>query len=306
MSELHPCYSHKMAQILDGKAVRKEAAQSLKREVESISETLRLAIIQVGSREDSNSYIRAKKKFGTEIGVDVQHVIFPEKTTTAEILLEIQKLNSDLSVHGVIVQLPMPPAIDKDVLLNAIHPHKDVDGLGALNVQKILEGREDAIMPATTRGILSLLKFYEIQLEGKKVVVVGRSSLVGKPTALACLAENATVTVCHSKTEDLPRVTKTADVLIVAIGRPNYIKKEYVGPNQTVIDVGINSLDYGKLDDEILLPSLVGDVDYNEVKDIVKAITPVPGGVGQMTVVSLFQNVVDVYKRYRSIDEFKL
>lgn len=293
-----------MALILDGKAVRKEATQFLKKDVELLGETLCLAIIQIGEREDSNTYIRAKRKYGTEIGVDVRHIPFPETVSAKEIIAEIEKLNNDQAVHGIIVQLPVPIGINKDSLLNAIHPHKDVDGLGQLNIQKLWEGREDVIIPATTRGILSLLKFYNIPLKGKKVVVVGRSSLVGKPTALACLAEDATVTICHSKTEDLPSVTKTADILIVAIGRPEYIKSSFVHKDQVVIDVGINSPDYGKLDDEILLPSIVGDVDYSEVKEIVKAITPVPGGVGQMTVVSLFQNVVDVYKRYRSTDEF--
>jgi len=293
-----------MTQILDGKKVREHVLYGLKKEIESLGAPLCLVIIQVGEREDSSTYVRTKKQFGNDVGVEVRHMSFPESVTTREVLTEIQKLNEDLSVHGIIVQLPLPTALEKDTLLNAIHPHKDVDGLGMVNLQKLWEAREDVILPATTRGILTLLNHYEIQIAGKKVVILGRSSLVGKPTALAFLNEDATVTVCHSKTEDIEEVAKSADILVVAIGKPEFVKKTFVHENQVVIDVGINSQDYGKLDDELLLPSLVGDVDYSEVKEVVKAITPVPGGVGQMTVVSLFQNLVAVYKRYRSHDEF--
>lgn len=289
-----------MAQILDGKKVRSEALHDLKKEVSQIKEKLTLAIVQVGSRADSNSYIKAKKKFGEEIGVEVKHLQFSEDIRDSELIEHIETLNTNSAIHGIIVQLPLPLHMDRDRVINSINPQKDVDGLGIVNIQKLWGGHDDGIIPATTRGILSLLKYYNIELHSKKVTIVGRSLLVGKPTVLMCINENATVTVCHSKTENLEQETKNADILIVAIGKPEFIKKNHVKEGQIVIDVGINSRELGKLDDEIVLPSLVGDVDYSEVKDVVKAITPVPGGVGQMTVVSLFQNVVDVYKRYRS------
>lgn len=288
-----------MAQILDGKVVREKAATFLKKEIEEIGKELTLAIVQVGSREDSNRYIHAKKQFASQVGVKVLHVVLNENVETAEILSKVENLNNDTNVHGIIIQLPLPSKIDKDIVINAIHPTKDIDGLGRVSLQKLWADSEDKIVPATTRGILSLLDYYSIDLSGKRVTIIGRSDLVGKPTAIMCMHANATITVCHSKTEHLEEIAQQADILIVAIGKPEFINKSFVREGQVVIDVGINSKDYGKLDDEMLLPSLVGDVDYNEVKDVVKAITPVPGGVGQMTVVSLFQNLVDVYKRHQ-------
>ena len=275
-------------QILDGRIARAELKKALIERVAIFasadnSTRPRLVIIQVGNRDDSNYYIREKRKFAAEIGVDETHLQFPEDVTEDELLRAIDTANKDAGVQGIIVQLPLPVSIDKDIILGAILPNKDVDGLGAVNIQKWLEAREDAILPATVRGVRELLQFYNIPLVGKHVVMVGRSSLVGKPMAAMCLGENATVTICHSKTLDTASYTKEADILIVAIGKPNHIDASYVRKGQVVIDVGITSVE-GKL---------IGDVDFDSVKDIVGAITPVPGGVGQMTVLALFENLID-------------
>ncbi len=275
-------------QILDGRIARAELKKALIERVSRYSgsdnsKRPRLVIIQVGNRDDSNYYIRAKKKFAAEIGVDEKHLQFGDDVTQDELLRVIETANNDVGVQGIIVQLPLPVSINKDAVLAAIAPKKDVDGLGAVNVSKWLEAREDAILPATIRGVRELLQFYNIPLAGKHVVMMGRSSLVGKPMAAMCLGENATVTVCHSKTLDTAKYTKEADILIVAIGKPNHIDASYVRKGQIVIDVGITSVE-GKL---------VGDVDFDSVKGIVEAITPVPGGVGQMTVLALFENLID-------------
>jgi methylenetetrahydrofolate dehydrogenase (NADP+)/methenyltetrahydrofolate cyclohydrolase len=216
----------------------------------------------------------------------------PEGSTQNEIFRAIENGNADASVHGIIVQLPLPLSIDRDTVINAINPKKDVDGLTAENVKKWTEGRADAIWPATTRGIRELLKFYKISLDAKKVAMIGRSSLVGKPTVAMCEAENATVTVCHSKTPNTAEITKASDIIIVAIGKPRLINASYVNAGagkkseQVIVDIGTTSID-GKL---------VGDVDYESIAPLLGekgAITPVPGGVGQMTVLALFENLVD-------------
>lgn len=285
-----------MAELLDGKKIKKEKEDELIKVLKSFNVELSLAIIQIGEREDSNAYIASKKKFGEKIGIRVLHIKLPDSVTTENVIQKINALNNDGTVQGIIVQLPLPLTLDRDLILNAIDPQKDVDGLGSEQRQRLFEGREDAVLPATTRGIITLLNYYSIPIEGKKITIVGRSSLVGKPTALALLNHNATVTVCHSKTTHLKEETKKADILIVAIGKPAFITKEYVNKGQIVIDVGINSVG-GKLENDIMLPKLIGDVEYSEVKEIVGAITPVPGGIGQLTVLSLFQNLIDVYKQ---------
>ncbi len=290
-----------MSIILEGKTPRQKHAAILAEKLSKLSVKLKLAIIQIGNREDSNLYIQNKKTFASEVGVEIVHAKLEESTTEKELLSLVEKYNVDDNIHGIILQLPIPLTIDKTLVLDSILPTKDVDALGASSTKKLFEGREDAMMPATTRGIMSLLDHYAISMEGKKVTVVGRSTLVGKPTALACLSRNATVTVCHSRTAELAEETRKADILIVAIGNPRFIGQQHVKEGQIVIDVGINSAFAGKLDDETqLLPNLVGDVNYNEVKDIVAACTPVPGGVGQMTVVSLFENLYDLFIRHRS------
>lgn len=230
--------------------------------------SLVLDIIQIGDRADSNSYIKAKSKFAEEIGAKVNLIKFDESVEEQEILNTIK--NS--MANGIILQLPIPSNLDKKKILDFIEPKKDIDGLG-----------KGKYIPATARGIKELLDFYKISLRNKKVVVIGRSDLVGKPVAKMCIEEGAFVTVCHSQTQNIPEITKTADVVIVAIGKPRHINSDFVKEGQIIIDVGINKVDGG----------IVGDVDFSSVEPIVGAITPVPGGVGQMTVLALFENLAE-------------
>jgi len=289
------------ATILDGKKIYEEAIPELAKRVASFSHPLTLAIIQVGNKADSTSYINSKKRFAEKIGVKVNHIQVSESVGQKELIDIVGKNNSDQAVDGIIIQLPLPIALDSDAILDAVLPSKDVDALSAHNVKRWLDGNEDIVLPATARGVRSLLKYYKIDLFGKKVTVVGRSTLVGKPIITMCLNENATVTVCHSKTVDLAKDTQRADVLIVAAGKPNLITKDLVRAGQVVIDVGINSVVASqisgisdKLDEEIPNRKIVGDVDFASVSEIVSAISPVPGGVGLMTVVSLFENLLDL------------
>ncbi len=274
-----------MAQLLDGKAVRDVLSAELSAKIKTLKSAPTLVIIQVGDRPDSTSYINQKKLLAKKIGAKVMHKHYADSVAQAEILKDIQDFNINDSVHGIIIQLPLPESLDKGALIETVAPGKDVDGLTAANAKFLLESNARGIMPATTRGIISLLEYYKISIAGRRVTVVGRSSLVGKPTAIALLNRNATVTIAHSKTADLKTVCKEAEILIVAMGKAKFITADFVSPGQTVIDVGINALD-GKM---------VGDVDFAGVQSIVAAISPVPGGVGPMTVVSLFQNLVDAY-----------
>lgn len=308
-----------MTKILDGKIVRDKIAQELSEKISKLDPKPQLAIVQIGDLPESNSYIRQKKLFGEKIGAIVNHIKLPENVTQENLTSEIRNLNSDSSVHGIIIQMPIPDRLDKDKLIDKILFWKDVDGLSAINLKHLSEGRNLGSIPATTKGILTLLNYYKIPFAGKKVVIVGRSTLVGKPTALALLNQDATVTICHSKTRNLKQETRNADILVVAAGRPKLITKEHVSKGQVVVDVGINvilngsegSLDSssrpiymgGTQNDKSTKPEtepsgrkLVGDVDFEEVSKIVAAISPVPGGVGPMTVASLFQNLLEAYQ----------
>lgn len=271
-----------MVKILDGKIVRDEIVNVLSREIKRIKIKPHLVIIQVGSRADSDSYIKQKKIFGERIGAKVTHLKFKENIIEKKLLSVILKCNTDKKVSGIIVQLPLPKHLNSFVVIEAISPNKDVDGLTSLNLKKLITNDESGFLPATPKGIISLLEYYKISLRGKKIVVVGRSPWLGKPLALLLMNNGATVTVCHSGTKNLATETKNTEILIVATGKPKLIGKKHVSKGQVVIDVGIN-----KVGDK-----LVGDVDFEAVKNIVKAITPVPGGVGPLTVASLFQNLV--------------
>lgn len=282
------------ATILDGRKIRDEAIPVLAKKIDALSYIPTLTIIQVGNREDTASYIRAKKSFASKIGVNVKHIQLSIDISQNELIDIIKENNNDKSVKGIIVQVPLPIEIDRDDVINMILPSKDVDGLTPYNVKRWLDGNEDAILPATARGVRTLLKYYKIDLFGKKVTVIGRSVLVGKPIVAMCLNENATVTVCHSKTPDLIKETQNADILIVAVGKNGLVKAEHVKEGQVIIDVGINTKEGDKLDDEIPTRKLVGDVDFDSVSNIVASITPVPGGIGPMTVLSLFENLVDL------------
>ncbi len=280
--------------ILDGKATRDSLIPGLVERVKALSYVPTLAIIQVGDRPDSTAFIGAKKRFAQRIGVKEKHIQTTESISQGELLDIIKECNADGGIHGIIVQLPLPIHLDRDAIINAIDPKKDVDALTAFSVKRWYEGREDAILPATARGIRTLLEAYKIELFGKKVTVIGRSMLVGKPVITMCLNEEATVTVCHSKTKDLAKETKSADIVIVAVGKPGLITAKHVKKGQVIVDVGINKVTGEKLDDEIEGARLVGDVDFKKVAKKVSAITPVPGGVGPMTVYSLFENLVDL------------
>ncbi len=259
--------------ILDGKKARDFYAQMLAAKIRNLGFSPRLAIIQVGDNLSSTSYINQKKKFGEKIGAEVVCVKFPTSISFEELKKEISTLNEEKNIHGIIVQLPLPEHIDKISLINLISPKKDVDGLTS----------QSPFTPATARGIKSLLDFYKIEVKDKEIAVLGRSMLVGAPTAKLLESFGAYVAVCHSKTENTREITRNSDIIIVAVGKARLVDETYIGKNKPVIvDVGLSSHD-GKLK---------GDVNFDRVGGIVSAITPVPGGVGPMTVLSLFENLV--------------
>ncbi len=288
------------ALIIDGRAAREAYMPALQARIKALIAPPTLAIIQVGDRPDSTAFIKAKSAFAVKVGAKTRHIHLSEDASQADVIKSVQECNASHDIHGIIVQLPLPITIDQDAVIEAIDPRKDADGLTALNVKHWLEGREDAIMPATARGVKELLEHYKLSLFGKHVVVVGRSMLVGKPLAALALNENATVTICHSRTADLAQETKKADVLIVAAGRPALIGPGHVHEGAVVIDVGINDAKREKLEEEIPGRKLVGDVDFAAVLPALGdagAITPVPGGVGPMTVLGLIENLVDLCAR---------
>jgi methylenetetrahydrofolate dehydrogenase (NADP+) / methenyltetrahydrofolate cyclohydrolase len=279
-----------MPKILDGKIVRDEIMIDLKNKIARFGMAPNLAIIKIGDNPDSDVYVKMKISFAKKIGANAFIVDFPVGEITQEVLLaEIEKLNNDESVNGIIIQSPLPKPLDWSLAVEAVNPTKDVDGLCSLNVKNLQANNNLGLIPATARGVLSLLKYYNISIKGKKVVVMGRSVLVGNPIAVLMRNNDATVTVVHSQTIEPEKITKEGDILIVAIGNPKLIGPSYIKEGQTVIDVGVTS---------VLNPdgtrSISGDVDFESVKDIVSAISPVPGGVGPMTVASLFQNLIEV------------
>lgn len=247
---------------------------------------MRLAVIQVGNDPASSVYVNNKKKVCEYIGIESEIYQLDDggpKIVVKEALVNlIETLNKDASVHGILVQLPLPKFIDENEIINKIDPKKDVDGFHESNVGKLMIGA-DGFVPCTARGIIELLKANDVEIDGKDCVVVGRSNIVGKPVAMELLRENGTVTICHSKTKGLKYICRDADILICAIGKERFFDRRYISPGTVVVDVGIHRDAIGKLH---------GDVDYEDVLDIVGAITPVPGGVGPMTVAMLMKNVV--------------
>ena len=270
--------------ILNGKVIKEEKIINLKERISKLDRKLCLAVIQVGNDEASNVYVSHKEKMALLLGCNFNLYKFDDNVDTSTILTKIDELNSDSLVDGILIQMPLPKEIDTDMVQNRVLKNKDVDGLTDINMG-LLAHNKDSLVPCTPLGIMELLKYYNISVEGKHVVIVGRSNLVGKPLASLMLNNNATVTVCHSFTKDLEGITKTADILVVAAGKKDLIKKNMVKDNAVVIDVGINRID-GKL---------YGDVDFDSVKDKVSAITPVPNGVGQMTVLELYNNLYKAY-----------
>lgn len=275
-----------MAKLIDGKLISKQIKDELKGKVESLKsegKEVCLAVIQVGCDPASTVYVGNKKKACEYIGIKSLAYELPEETTEEELLGIIGKLNEDDSVHGILVQLPVPKHINEEHIINAISPAKDVDGFHPASVGALSIGKK-GFVSCTPAGIIQLLKRSEIEIEGKDCVVLGRSNIVGKPMAMLLLRENGTVTICHSKTKNLKEVCKRADILVVAIGKPKMIDASYVKEGATVIDVGIHRNENGKL---------CGDVDYEAVEPVAGAITPVPGGVGPMTIAMLMNNCVE-------------
>lgn len=275
--------------ILDGKSVKEKIRKELKEKFAVLSFKPTLEIIQVGDRSESNSYISAKTNFGKSIGVDVIHKKFHEGVSQSELIDEVEKINKNKNIQAVIIQLPLPQNFDKQKVIDFIDPKKDVDGLTSINYSNFLSNSSKFIVPATARGILELLNEYKIDLKNKKAVVIGRSNLVGRPVAVLLERVGAKVTVCHRGTLDLKSETIKADILISATGQPGLITKEHVKVGSVIVDVGINVVD---LSDGT--KKYTGDVCFGEVSKIVSAISPVPGGVGPMTVTALFENFYDI------------
>lgn len=275
-----------MTQIIDGKRISQEIKDELREKVESLKaegKEAALAVIQVGNDPASSVYVNNKKKACAYIGIRSLSYELPEETTEEELLELIGRLNRDDTVNGILVQLPVPAHINEDKIIQAIAPEKDVDGFHPENVGKLVIG-EPGFVSCTPAGIIQLLKRSGIEIAGKNCVVIGRSNIVGKPMALLMLRENATVTVAHSRTQNLKEICKRADILIVAIGKPQFITAEYVKEGAVVVDVGIHRNENNKL---------CGDVKYDEVFPFASAITPVPGGVGPMTIAMLMNNCVE-------------
>lgn len=275
-----------MANLIDGRRISAEIKEELRLKVQKLKEkgiTGALAVIQVGDDAASSVYVRNKKKACEFIGIDSLSYELPEQTTQEELLRLIHKLNQDHKVNGILVQLPVPKHIDENTIIKAISPDKDVDGFHPQSVGALMIGQR-GFVSCTPAGIIQLLKRSGIPIEGKHCVVIGRSNIVGKPMALLMLRENATVTIAHSKTQHLREICKMADILIVAIGRREFIDASYVKEGAVVIDVGIHRDENNKL---------TGDVKFDEVEPICSAITPVPGGVGPMTIAMLMNNCVE-------------
>ncbi|MEC1261114.1 bifunctional methylenetetrahydrofolate dehydrogenase/methenyltetrahydrofolate cyclohydrolase FolD [Bacillus swezeyi] len=280
------------ATIIDGKETAKEKRGQLAKEVEELKKqgvTPGLAVILIGDDPASLSYVRGKKKAAEAMGMRFQLDHFDASFSEQELLEVIDQYNNNDDFHGILVQLPLPEHISEQAVIERISPDKDVDGFHPLNVGKMLLG-EDTFLPCTPAGIVELLKKTGIDLSGKEVVVVGRSNIVGKPVGQLLLNENATVTYCHSRTADITAHTKKADILIVAVGKANFITADQIKEGAVVIDVGVNRLDNGKL---------AGDVAFDEAKEKASYITPVPGGVGPMTITMLAHNTVKSAKRFK-------
>ena len=275
--------------IIDGKKEAELLRDEIKKEVLKIKESKNkvpgLTVILIGNYTPSQIYVKNKEKNSKEVGMNSDVIKYSDDVSEKEILNKIKELNNDQNVSGILVQLPLPKQIDKEKIINSIHPSKDVDGFNPVNVGNLSSGYK-GLVPCTPMGCLMLIKKVEKNLSGKHAVIIGRSNLNGKPMAQLLLKENCTVTIVHSKTKNLQQECLKADILVAAVGVPNLVKKDWVKKDAIVIDVGIN-----KLNDKI-----VGDVEFDQVKDIAKAITPVPGGVGPMTIACLLKNTLECFK----------
>ena len=277
------------ATIIDGRMVAAKWKEAIAQETQAWiarGVTPHLAVVLVGENPASQVYVRNKENACRKAGMRSTLIRLPEDCTQETLERTVRELNADEGVHGVLVQLPLPAHLDEAAVLRLIDPDKDVDGFHAMNAGRLMSG-QPCFVPCTPLGVMKLMEAYDIPVRGKRAVVVGRSNIVGKPMALLLLAADATVTVCHSRTENLAEITRGADILVAAVGRPNFITADMVKPGAAVIDVGINRVD----------GALLGDVDYAGVSEVAGFITPVPGGVGQMTIAMLLANTLDAVKR---------
>ena len=289
-----------MAKILDGKKLSQILALKLAKKISKLKTAPKLFIIQIGDLPESNTYIKNKKAFAEKIGARIIRKKYPDTVRESQIIADILKANKDKSVHGIMVQLPAPKNFDIERVLETIDPKKDVDGLTAVNTKHLFDNHP-AFIPATAKGIVTLLDASKIKIAGQKVIIVGQSTLVGRPAMLALLNRGATVTVCHKDTLHLEKETKRADILITAVGKPGLITIKHVSKNQVVLDIGITIVkDPTSLKLRGASKKILGDVDFKKVSKIVKAISPVPGGVGPMTVASLLENLLDAYSLQNS------
>jgi len=280
-----------MARILSGKEVAAALNSRLKEEVQALANEHifpRLATVRVGAREDDISYEKGASKRCANVGVGIENIVLPEDVTQEELLNTINRLNADDSIHGILLFRPLPGHIDDKTVRNSISAEKDIDGITDRSMIGIYSGEDIGFPPCTPQACLEILDHYGIEVAGRNAVVIGRSLVVGKPAAMMLIKRNATVTICHTRTADMPAVVRRADIVIVSAGRAELIGKEYLREGQIVLDVGINVNDAGKL---------CGDVKYDEAVDVVEAITPVPGGVGTVTTSVLVKHVVEAAKR---------
>ena len=293
-----------MTIIIDGKEISKKLREDLNKEIKDLKKKYNavpgLAVVQVGNVAASSVYVKAKTKSAKEVGIEVIDHHLEESISEEELLNLIEKLNTQKNVNGILVQLPLPKHMNEQLILDSINPDKDADGFHPLNVGKLSiasHNDENLLIPCTPYGCLLMLKGLNIELAGKNAVVVGRSNIVGKPMAQLLIKESCTVTVAHSKTKDLPSVCQNADIVVAAVGRPKMIKGEWIKKGAIVIDVGINRIEV-EIDGE-RKNKLVGDVDYKEAEKNASAITPVPGGVGPMTIACLLRNTAIAFKNSR-------
>lgn len=277
------------ARILDGKLVAAEVLNQVQHEIAALQQRIlpKLVVVLVGDDPASQVYVNKKAKTAQKIGMLSELILLPVDTSQETLCSEIHRLNADSTVHGILVQLPLPKHIDTQTIIQLVAPEKDVDGLHPFNLGRLLTGDPKACKPCTPAGVMTLLQHYHVPLSGKQAVVLGRSNIVGKPMGLLLLEQNATVTYCHSRTANLSDVLRQADILVAAVGVPRMVKADQVKPGAVVVDVGINRVD-GKL---------CGDVDFDSVAEKASFITPVPGGVGPMTIATLMSNTLKMYRQ---------
>jgi len=282
-----------MGTIIDGKDIAGTILERLEEEIVDLKDNgifPKLSVLLVGNNPSSIVYVRNKESTARRLGVEVEVARYEESVGEDELLYKISELNADQNVHGILVQLPLPSQINTKKITNAISPEKDVDGFHPINLGRLLAG-EDGFKPCTPAGIMELIRSTKVDIKGKRAVVIGRSLIVGKPTALLLLEQHATVTICHSRTEGLPEIVKASDIVVAAIGSPMFIKGDWIKRGSIVIDVGITKLEDGKI---------VGDLEFERAKDVASFITPVPGGVGPMTIAMLMKNVVKAASNLRT------